>query len=85
MKVETIYGMARCIHGFQPKPFRCLVLSKHRPCHVDERPVIPLHYTILLWRVGSGELMLDAFLLKIFFHLNVLELGSIIASYLVHF
>jgi hypothetical protein len=33
MKVETIYGMARRIHGFRPKPFRCLELSKSSlPC-----------------------------------------------------
>jgi hypothetical protein len=35
-----------------------------------------------LWCVGSGELVLDAFLLKIFFDLKVIELRSIIAPYL---
>jgi hypothetical protein len=44
-----------------------------------------LHYTILLWRVGSGELMLDVFLLKIFLHLKIFKLRSIIAPYLLHF
>jgi hypothetical protein len=34
--------------------------------------------------LGSGELMLDAFLLKILFYLKVLELRSIIAPYLFH-
>jgi hypothetical protein len=85
MKVERVYGMESRIHVFQPKPFWCLVLSKHRSCHVNEHPVLPLHYIILLWCVGSGELMLDAFLLKILFLLKVLELRSIIAPYLIYF
>jgi hypothetical protein len=38
----------------------------------------------LMWCVGSGEFVLDAFLLKIFFDLKVLELRSIIAPYLFH-
>jgi hypothetical protein len=85
MKIEMVYGMARRIYGFLPKPFRHLVFSQHRSCHVDKCPVLPLHYTILLWHVGSGELMLHAFLLKIFFHLKILELRSIIAHYLLYF
>jgi hypothetical protein len=77
MKIEPVYGMARCIYNFRPKPLSRLVFPKHSSRHVDERPVLPLYYTILLWCVGSGELMLDAFLLKIFFHLkcNILILG----------
>jgi hypothetical protein len=42
--------------------------------HINECSVLPLHYTILLWSVGSGELMLDAFLLKIFLYLKILKL-----------
>jgi hypothetical protein len=83
MKVETIYGMASRIHSFRPKPLRHLVFSQHCPCHVDERPIVPLYYTILLWCVGSGELMIYALLLKILFHLKILEFGSIIALELV--
>jgi hypothetical protein len=79
MKIETIYGMASRIYGFRPKSLWCLVFSQHRPCHVDERLVLPLYYTILLWHVGSGELMLDAFLLKIFLYLKILEFRSIVA------
>jgi hypothetical protein len=45
--------------------------------------VAPLYHTILLWCVGSGELLLDAFLLKIL-HLQILELGPVVASYLFH-
>jgi hypothetical protein len=48
MKIEEVYGMASHIHGFRPKPLWCLVFSQHRPCHVDERPVLPFYYTILL-------------------------------------
>jgi hypothetical protein len=79
MKVEAIYGMASRIHGFRLKLLWRLVFSQHRPCHVDERPVLPLYYTILLWSVGSRELMLDAFLLKILLYLKILEFRSIFA------
>jgi hypothetical protein len=84
MKIEVVYGMASRIHGFRPNPLWCLVFSQHRPCHIDECHVLPLYYTILMWRVGSGELMLDAFLLKIFFHLKILELRSIVAPDFLH-
>ena len=57
-----------------------LEFSKHHPRHVYKRPVLPLYHTILLWCVGSGELMLDAFLLKVLLHLQILELGPIVAS-----
>jgi hypothetical protein len=74
MKIEPVYGMASCIYGFRPKTLKRLVFPKHCSRHVDERHVLPFYYTILLWCVESGELMLDAFLLKIFFHLKILEL-----------
>jgi hypothetical protein len=85
MKIEPVYGMASCSYSFRSKPLRCLVFPKHCPRHVDECPVLPLYNTILLWRVGSGELMLDAFLLKILLHLKILEFRSIVASDLFHF
>jgi hypothetical protein len=69
MQVELVYGVAGCVHSFRPKPLRCLELSKHRSRHVNKRHVLPLYHTILLWCVGSGELMLDAFLLKELFNL----------------
>ena len=84
MKIATIYGMASRIHIFRPKSLWHLVFSQHHPCHVDECPVLPLYYTILLWHVGSGELILDVFLLKIFFHLKVVELGWIVAPDFLH-
>jgi hypothetical protein len=75
--------MASRIHGFWPK-LRHLVFSKHHPCHVNERPILPLYYIILMWCVGSGEFMLDVFLLKIFFHLKILGLRSIVAPGFLH-
>jgi hypothetical protein len=84
MKVDPVYGVASCVHGFRPKPLGCLELSKHRPSHVYERHVLPLYHTILLWCVGSGELVLDSFLLKVLLHLKVLELGPVVTSYLFH-
>jgi hypothetical protein len=84
MQIEPVYGVASCVHSFRPKPLGHLELSKHRSCHVDKCPVLPLYHTILLWCVGSGELVLDAFLLKILLHLQILELGHVVASYLFH-
>jgi hypothetical protein len=84
MKVELVYGVAGCVHSLRPKPLRRLELPKHRPCHVDKRPVLPLCHTILLWCVGSGELVLDAFLLKELLYLQILKFGPIVASYLFH-
>ena len=85
MKVEPVYGVASCVHSFRPKLLRRLELSKHRPCHVYKRPVLPLYHTILLWCVGSGELVLDPLLLKKLLHLKVLEFGPVVAPYLLHF
>jgi hypothetical protein len=84
LKIEVVYGMSSCIHGFRPKPLWCLVFSKHHPCHVDERPILSPYYTILLWCVGSGELMLDAFLLKILLYLKILKFRSIVALDLLY-
>jgi hypothetical protein len=69
MQIEPVYGVAGCVHSFRPKPLGRLELSKHRSCHVNKRPVLPLYYTILLWCIGSGEFVLDAFLLKKLFDL----------------
>src|SRR5688572_33351871 len=69
MQIELVYGVASCVHSFRPKPLGRLELFKHRSCHVDKRPVLPLYHTVLLWCVGSGELVLDAFLLKKLFNL----------------
>jgi hypothetical protein len=58
-----------CYNRLSPKPIQSLVLIKHGPCHVKKSSILPLHYTILLWRVGRRELMLDALLLKEAFYL----------------
>jgi hypothetical protein len=84
MKVDPVYGVASCVHSFRPKPLGRLELSKHRPCHVNKRHVLPLYHTVLLWCVGSGELVLDPFLLKVLFHLKILELGPVVAPNLFH-
>jgi hypothetical protein len=69
MKVEPVYGVASCVHSFRPKPLGRIEFSKHRPRHVDKRHVLPLYHTVLLWCVGSGEFILDTFLLKIILNL----------------
>jgi hypothetical protein len=69
MQIESVYGMASCVHSFRPKPLGRLEFSKHHPRHVDKCPVLPLYHTVLLWCVGSEELVLDTFLLKILLYL----------------
>jgi hypothetical protein len=69
MQIESVYGVASCVHSFRPKPLGRLELSKHCPRHVDKRHVLPLYHTVLLWCVGSGEFVFDAFLLKILLNL----------------
>jgi hypothetical protein len=61
------------------------MLFKHGPCHIDEISILPFHHTILLWCIRRGEHMLDPFLLKIFFHLHILELRAIIALNLLDY
>ena len=84
MKVDPVYGVASRVHGFRPKPLGRLELSKHRPSHVNERPALPLYHTVLLWCVGSGGFVIDAFLLKKLLHLKILELGPVVAPYLIY-
>src|SRR5688572_20532650 len=71
MQIEPVYGVASCVHSFRLKTLGRLELSKHRPCHVDKRRVLPLYHTVLLWCVGSGELVLDAFFFKVLLHLQI--------------
>jgi hypothetical protein len=70
--------------AFDQKLLRHLVFSKHCSRHVNELSVLPFHYIILLRCVGGGELILDAFLLKVLFHLKVLKLRAISTPYLFH-
>jgi hypothetical protein len=84
MKVDPVYGVASRVHSLRPKSLGRLELSKHRPRHVYERTILPLYHTILLWCVGSGELVLDSFLLKVLLHLKVLKLGPVVAPYLLY-
>src|SRR5688500_14904636 len=79
MQIEPVYGVASCVHSFRPKPLGRLELSKHRSRHVDKSPILSLYHTVLLWCVGSREIVLDAFLLKILLNLKILELRPVVA------
>jgi hypothetical protein len=81
MQIESVYEGKLCSQ-LPTKTARRLELSKHRSRHVDKCLVLPLYHTVLLWCVGSGELVLDAFLLKKLLDLKILELGPIVAPYL---
>ena len=65
------------------KIVRNLELIEHCSCGFNQGPVLPLRYPILLWSVGCGELMLDAFFIKEFFNLGVLEFGPVVTSHLL--
>jgi hypothetical protein len=80
MEIEPVYGVASYVHSFRPEPLGRLELSKHRPRHVNKCHVLPFYHTILLWCVGSRELVLDPFLLKVLLHLKILELRPVVAS-----
>jgi hypothetical protein len=80
MEVDPVYCVASCVHSFRPKPLGRLEFSKHRPRHVYKSPVLPLYHTVLLWCVGSGEFVLDSFLLKVLLYLKILEFGPVVAS-----
>jgi hypothetical protein len=84
MKIEVDYGMPSHIHGFRSKLLWHIVFSQHSSCHVNDRPVLPLHQAILLWSVGGREIMLDTFLLKVLFYLKIPEFRSIVAPYILH-
>jgi hypothetical protein len=85
VKIYPVDGIAGGVKTPRPKtgPESCTHQAWSLPCPVEF--YLPLHYTILLWRVGTRELMLDALLLKKAFNLRVLELRSIVASYLFDF
>jgi hypothetical protein len=84
MKIEPFYGVASRVHGFRPKLLWRLVFSKDCSRHVDQRLVHSLHDTILLWSIGGGEPMLDAFFLKLLLRLKDLKFRTIVALYLLH-
>jgi hypothetical protein len=53
---------------------------KHHSRHVNKCHVLSFCHVILLWCVSGDELMFDAFLLKVPFYLQVLELCVVVAS-----
>jgi hypothetical protein len=61
----------------------CLVFIKHCPYRLNEGHILSFGSPILLWSIGDQKFMLDAFLIKILFHLSDLELGSIVTPYLL--
>ena len=49
MKVDPVDGVASRVHGFRPKALGGLELSKHRPRHVYECPVLRSLHTTAKW------------------------------------
>ena len=78
MKIELVMAWQAVFTASDQNRSVVLYSPKHCSCHVDEHPFLPLYHAILLWCVGSGELMLDAFLLKVLFYQQILELRAIV-------
>jgi hypothetical protein len=70
--------MTSRVNRLGPKQFGSLVFIKHDSCHLYESVILPFGQRILLWSVGGQKLMLDAFFIKVVFHLSVLKFGAII-------
>jgi hypothetical protein len=85
VNIGTVCGMTCRNDRLRPKPTRSLVLIKHGFCHLDECPILPFGYPILLRIIGSQKLMLDAFFVKKVFYLSVLELSAIVTSNFIDF
>ena len=73
--------MTHGVDGFDPKVIRRLELRHHGPCHIHQRPVLPLRNTVLLRGVRCGIFMLDPLITKKLIQGVVLELGAIVTSY----
>jgi hypothetical protein len=70
---EAVGDMNRGGNSFSPKVMGRLELIQHGSCHLNDRPVLPLHHAILLRGVWSGEFMLDPLFTHEVFHGVVLE------------
>ena len=57
VKIYPVDDVARSINCLSPEMTRRLVFIKHRSCHFDERPVLPLNNSILLRCVCGRELV----------------------------
>ena len=79
MKIYSVDDVSCSVNCLRPEVTRCLVFIKHSTRHLDEGPVLALHESILLRRVGSRELMSDTKFIKIVVKACVLELGAIVA------
>ena len=77
--------MTRRVDCFGPKAIRNLVLIKHGSCGFNQRPILPLHYTVLLRGIWSGEFMLDPFFIKKFLNIGVSEFRAIVTSNILDF
>ena len=83
--VETVDGMTRRVDCFGPKAIWSLVLIKHGSCGFNQCPILPLHNSILLSCIWSGEFMLDPFFIKKFLNIGVSEFRAIVTSNILDF
>jgi hypothetical protein len=80
MEVETVDCKARRVDNFSPKDIESLLLINHGSCSFNQYPILPLHNTILLRSVWSGEFKLDPFFIEKFFNIGFSKFRAIITS-----
>lgn len=82
-KKDSVRNMACGRNGLSPKLLRCRILIKHRPGHLDQGTVLPLHDAILLWDVRRRELVLYTCLIAEPLKVGILELRAIVTESLL--
>jgi hypothetical protein len=77
-EVDPVRHIARGIHHLSPIPPLSLMLIKHRPSHLAQGPVLPVHNTILGRRVQTRKLVLKTQAIAKGFKTRVSEFRAII-------
>jgi hypothetical protein len=57
---SSIEDVDSCRHSLPPEVARECIRLQQTPHHVDDALIMPLDHPVLLWRIGGGELTLDA-------------------------
>ena len=80
MTIETVATIASRVDSFSPKRLTYIVLTKHRPCHINKCSILPLNKTIWSWSVLGQELMSNSKFITQLINFSVLELTTIVTS-----
>jgi hypothetical protein len=78
--IQSVDVVANDVDCFGPKILTHIVLTMHRPCHINECSILPLNKAIRLWSVLGRELMSNSKVIKQLINSSVLELTTIVTS-----